>query len=168
MSSVEPAIELSLVAPTDPAAADILQTHRAHSTCHCPTTSRHSLATSRLAELGVALVIARRSGETVGVGGLRERAEAGAAYGEVKSMHTLPSARGLGVGDRILSALIELAAQRRYSILRLETGSEAVYAPARRLYERNGFTYCVPFADYEPDPLSVFMERAADAADAAR
>lgn len=30
-------------------------------------------------------------------------------------------------------------------------------APARRLYGRNGFTVCEPFADYVPDPNSVFM-----------
>ena len=31
------------------------------------------------------------------------------------------------------------------------------FAPARRLYERFGFEPCPPFADYRPDPHSVYM-----------
>ena len=31
--------------------------------------------------------------------------------------------------------------------------------PARRLYERFGFRYCGPFADYADDPYSVFMTK---------
>ena len=34
-----------------------------------------------------------------------------------------------------------------------------IIAPARRLYEKFGFEYCEPFADYRPDPLSVFLTR---------
>ena len=33
----------------------------------------------------------------------------------------------------------------------------AAFAPARALYERFGFEYCAPFADYREDPHSVFM-----------
>jgi len=29
---------------------------------------------------------------------------------------------------------------------------------AQKLYESFGFSYCGPFADYKPDPNSVFME----------
>jgi putative acetyltransferase len=41
----------------------------------------------------------------------------------------------------------------------LETGSAEFFRPARKLYERFGFDYCEPFADYRPDPHSVFMTR---------
>ena len=34
------------------------------------------------------------------------------------------------------------------------------FFPARRLYEKFCFEYCGPFADYRPDPNSVFMTRA--------
>jgi putative acetyltransferase len=44
-----------------------------------------------------------------------------------------------------------------YERLFLETGSQEFFAPARRLYERHGFTDCPPFAGYEADPNSVFM-----------
>jgi putative acetyltransferase len=43
--------------------------------------------------------------------------------------------------------------------LSLETGAAEFFLPARRLYEKFGFGYCEPFADYQPDPNSVFMTR---------
>jgi putative acetyltransferase len=42
-------------------------------------------------------------------------------------------------------------------ILRLETGAASHAALA--IYEKTGFKLRGPFADYGPDPLSVFMER---------
>ena len=42
-------------------------------------------------------------------------------------------------------------------MLRLETG--VANRAALALYERAGFQRREPFADYRPDPLSVFMER---------
>ena len=46
-----------------------------------------------------------------------------------------------------------------FTRLSLETGSAGFFAPARRLYEKFGFEYCGPFADYRPDPNSVFLTR---------
>jgi putative acetyltransferase len=47
-----------------------------------------------------------------------------------------------------------------FTRLSLETGSAEFFAPARKLYEKFGFASCGPFADYRPDPLSVFLTRA--------
>jgi putative acetyltransferase len=47
-----------------------------------------------------------------------------------------------------------------FSRLSLETGATDPFRSARRLYEKFGFGYCGPFADYRLDPLSVFMTRA--------
>ena len=33
------------------------------------------------------------------------------------------------------------------------------FEPARQLYARAGFVYCVPFEDYIEDPNSVFMSK---------
>jgi putative acetyltransferase len=46
-----------------------------------------------------------------------------------------------------------------YARLSLETGAEEFFLPARKLYEKFGFDYCQPFAEYQPDPFSVFMTR---------
>jgi putative acetyltransferase len=43
--------------------------------------------------------------------------------------------------------------------LSLETGAEPIFAPARGLYERAGFTYCGPLEGYVLDPNSVFMTK---------
>ncbi len=43
--------------------------------------------------------------------------------------------------------------------LSLETGTADAFLPARRLYEKFGFTYCGPFADYRPSPHNTFMTR---------
>ena len=51
------------------------------------------------------------------------------------------------------------AVQRSYVRLSLETGSMAAFAPARALYTSFGFVFCEPFANYVPDPNSVFMTR---------
>lgn len=46
-----------------------------------------------------------------------------------------------------------------FTRLSLETGSDDFFLPARKLYEKFGFTYCAPFADYRLDPNSVFMTK---------
>ena len=51
------------------------------------------------------------------------------------------------------------ARRRSYRRLSLETGAPDAFLPARTLYSRFGFRECGPFADYGPDPNSVFMTR---------
>lgn len=80
-----------------------------------------------------------------------------AAHGEVKSMRTPASRRRRGAGRLILRHILEEAHRRGYARLSLETGSMDAFIPARRLYERFGFTYCGPFGNYVEDPYSMFM-----------
>jgi putative acetyltransferase len=63
------------------------------------------------------------------------------------------------VAARVLAQIILSAEEKGLSTLYLETGSMAEFAGARKLYERYGFEYCEPFADYSEDPNSVFMRR---------
>lgn len=79
-------------------------------------------------------------------------------HGEIKSMRTTASARGRGVATLILRHILDDARARDLERVYLETGTEDYFAPARRLYARNGFTECPPFAGYTLDPNSVFME----------
>ncbi|UDY84728.1 GNAT family N-acetyltransferase [Vibrio diabolicus] len=78
-------------------------------------------------------------------------------HAELKSMRTTPSARKQGVASRLLNHVIEQAKHQGIQRLSLETGSMAFFEPAHRLYEKNGFAYCEPFGDYQPDPNSRFM-----------
>ncbi|HHF2937469.1 GNAT family N-acetyltransferase [Vibrio diabolicus] len=78
-------------------------------------------------------------------------------HAELKSMRTTPSARKQGVASRLLNHVIEQAKHQGIQRLSLETGAMAFFEPAHRLYEKNGFAYCEPFGDYQPDPNSRFM-----------
>ncbi|HEY9550121.1 MAG TPA: GNAT family N-acetyltransferase, partial [Kiloniellaceae bacterium] len=81
-------------------------------------------------------------------------------HGEIKSMHTAQAARGRGVARRMLAHIVAEARRRGYRRLSLETGSMEAFAPARALYAGFGFEPCPPFADYRPDPFSVYMSLA--------
>lgn len=78
-------------------------------------------------------------------------------HGELKSMHTAQALRGRGVGAAMLRHLIETARAEGFTRLSLETGSRDYFRPAHALYERHGFTDCLPFGAYLHDPNSRFM-----------
>jgi putative acetyltransferase len=75
-------------------------------------------------------------------------------------MRTAAAYKQRGVASLMLAHILEVARQRRYGRLSLETGSMVFFEPARRLYAKFGFVYCEPFADYKLDPNSVFMSLA--------
>ena len=80
-----------------------------------------------------------------------------ADHGEVKSMHTIQTARRKGAGSAILRHIIATARGEGMRRLSLETGSWDYFRPAREFYKDHGFQECAPFADYKQDPNSVFM-----------
>jgi DNA-binding MarR family transcriptional regulator/ribosomal protein S18 acetylase RimI-like enzyme len=86
-------------------------------------------------------VLATLGGQPIGCGALKCHAD----YGEIKRMWVASSARGLGVGTRILLRLEELARQRRIPVLRLETNK--TLTEAQSLYRRNGFREVPAFND---------------------
>jgi putative acetyltransferase len=82
-----------------------------------------------------------------------------ARHAEVKSIRTLGARKRSGIASMMLEHIITEARRMGFTRLSLETGSAESFAPARRLYEKFGFSYCEPFADYRADPLSVFLTR---------
>ena len=72
-------------------------------------------------------------------------------------MHTRESTRKQGAGSAMLRHIIAAARADGLSRLSLETGSWEYFRPARTFYAKHGFVECGPFADYVPDPNSVFM-----------
>lgn len=95
-------------------------------------------------------------GELLGCGALKTLGE---SSGEIKSMRTAQAHRRRGVAGRLLEHIIDVAERQHLNRLFLETGSMAEFSAARALYERFGFDYCAPFADYVEDPNSVFMQK---------
>ena len=71
-------------------------------------------------------------------------------------MWVAPSARGLGIGRRILQRLEELARRRRIPLLRLETNK--ALSEAQALYRRSGYREVSPFND-EPYAHHWFQKR---------
>ena len=121
-----------------------------------PPESVHALDLDKLRKPDITFWCAWEGPQLVGCGALKQ---IDAKHGEVKSMRTPAALRRKGAGRAILAHIVEVARSRSYERLSLETGSMDAFAPARRLYESAGFTYCGPFEGYEEDPNSVFMTK---------
>jgi len=78
-------------------------------------------------------------------------------HGEIKSMRTTESHFRKGVAAAMLEHIIAESRRRSYERLSLETGSGPGFDAALAFYEKAGFAYCGPFADYRDDPFSRFM-----------
>jgi ribosomal protein S18 acetylase RimI-like enzyme len=88
------------------------------------------------------LLIATLHADPVGCGALKFRDD---GVAEIKRMWTAPSARGLGLGRRLLAELEAQASERKVRVLRLETNhslDEAIH-----LYRSAGYREVAPFND---------------------
>ncbi|NVO08111.1 MAG: GNAT family N-acetyltransferase [Rhodoferax sp.] len=132
----------------------LLEAHRRNMFEHSPPECVFALDLDALRQPEISLWTAWEGADLLGCGALKEL---NAQQGEIKSMRTANAHLRKGVAAAHLAHLIAVARSRRYTHLYLETGSVAAFAPARALYERHGFGYCGPFADYVEDPFSVFM-----------
>lgn len=121
-----------------------------------PPESKHALDLDGLRRPEVTFWAVRDGGSVVGCGAIKRLDR---QHAELKSMRTAAARKRSGIASLLLGHIIDEARAMGYTRLSLETGSDDFFAPARRLYEKFGFDYCEPFADYLPDPLSVFMTR---------
>ena len=120
-----------------------------------PAESNHLMDVASLCHPSVVFLVARdEQGVARGCGAYVKRD----GYGEVKRMYVDPALRGQGAGGKLLAEIARRAAQAGLTSLKLETGISQPEAIG--LYQRDGFVRCAPFGDYQPDPLSLFMERA--------
>jgi putative acetyltransferase len=140
-----------------PQIARFLEEHVAEMLSVSPPESKHALDLEALRSPDITFWSVMDRGAVVGCGALKRL---DASHAEVKSMRTLAARKRSGIASLILGHIIAEARRMGFTRLSLETGSAEFFAPARRLYEKFGFAYCGPFADYRPDPLSVFLTRA--------
>ena len=146
-----------VIGPEPPTRADVkalLQRHLDEMHRCSPACKVNSLPAERLAELDVTFFTARKGGNLVAVGALKELSS---DTGELKSMRADDAFRGTGAGRAILRHLIGEARRRGYRWLGLETGKHEVFDPAQKLYASEGFAECPAFADYESDDFSMCM-----------
>ena len=141
---------------THPAVLELIAEHLRSMHDSSPAESVHALDVSELRGKDVTFWTAWAGAELVGCGALKEL---DARHGEIKSMRTARRHLRKGVAAALLDHIIGVARARGYERLSLETGSDGPFEPALRFYEKHGFEYCEPFADYVPDPFSRFMTR---------
>lgn len=121
-----------------------------------PPESIHALNLDGLKEPEITFWCAWEGEDLLGCGAIKELDP---EHAELKSMRTASAHLRKGVARKILAHIMEVATDRGYKRISLETGSMGSFIPARKLYEDFGFEYCEPFADYVLDPNSTFMTR---------
>lgn len=134
----------------------LVREHMAGMLSNSPPESVHALPLDGLRKPEITFWSIWLNEELCGCGALKEL---DSTHGEIKSMRTKLKFLRMGVGQAMLSQILTEAVMRGYTRLSLETGSAEAFKPALALYERNGFEQCGPFADYKPDPFSVFMTK---------
>ncbi|HWF13460.1 MAG TPA: GNAT family N-acetyltransferase [Candidatus Acidoferrales bacterium] len=139
---------------SDPRVIELLQTHVTRARAETARGSAHALDVTALRTPDISLWTIWDDESLLGAGALKRLS---ADHGEVKSMYTVESARGKGVGSAMLRHIIATARASGMSRLSLETGSWDYFQPAREFYKRHGFQECPPFGDYLLDSNSVFM-----------
>ena len=78
-------------------------------------------------------------------------------HGEFKSIRVADKFRKNGMGEKIISHLIDQAKQIGIKKLSIETGSGSFFSPARKLFQNCGFKTCEPIAHYKDDPNSCYF-----------
>jgi putative acetyltransferase len=136
--------------------ADLLREHLENMAEHSPPESMHALSLEELRNPDITFWSVWNGPELLGCGALKELDP---QHGEIKSMRTASAHRRKGVAARLLEHILEVARQRKYKWVSLETGSMEAFTPAHRLYAKFGFKQCRPFADYIEDPNSIFMSK---------
>jgi GNAT superfamily N-acetyltransferase len=94
-------------------------------------------------------VVGYSDGEAVCCGGLKRLDDEAC---EIKRMYVVPSARGRGVGRRLLTELEDRARALGFQIARLDTGDRQ--PDAVHLYESSGYR---PIANYNANPIATYF-----------
>jgi putative acetyltransferase len=142
---------------SDPRVLALLREHLAGMHAASPPDSVNALDVSGLQAPSVSLFTVWKGEELLGCGALKHL---DAVTGELKSMRT--SARHLrrGAAAFLLEHLLQLARDRGYARVCLETGSGPAFEPALALYRKYGFVPGPAFGDYLATEFNQFFELA--------
>lgn len=147
-------VTIAIEDPDQPDIRAMIAASDAYMTALYPAESNHLVDVADLRSANVRFLVGRRDGMCVACGAIVIAADETA---EIKRMWVEPHARGSGLGRRILAAIETLARAEGVGVLRLETGVSQV--EAIELYRSAGFSAIAAFGAYQPDPLSLFMEK---------
>ena len=147
-------LTIAIESPRQEGVIRLLDMSSAYAESLYPAESNHMLDLSSLEKAEVTFWVARVGEMIVGCCAL---VEAGDGTAEIKRMFVDPVARGRSVARRLMETLEAAALEKGLSAVRLETG---IYQPeAIGLYRKFGYLEIPPFGSYQPDPLSLFMEK---------
>ncbi|MGE6575840.1 GNAT family N-acetyltransferase [Paenibacillus xylanexedens] len=135
---------------------DLIAEHLQGMAGDSPPESIHALNLDGLKKPEITFWCAWEAGDLMGCGAMKEL---NPEHAELKSMRTASAHLRKGVARKMLAHIMDVAVERGYKRISLETGSMDSFIPARKLYEDFGFEYCEPFADYTLDPNSTFMTK---------
>jgi putative acetyltransferase len=136
--------------------AEFLDEHIQEMRSVTPPESKHALDLDGLRVPEITFWTMIEDGRVLACGALKLL---GNDEGEIKSMRVVPDCRQRGVASTMLQHILAEARRKGLVRLYLETGAFEFFEPARRLYLKHGFELCGPFAEYKPDPNSVFMTK---------
>ncbi|MEV6013555.1 GNAT family N-acetyltransferase [Streptomyces sp. NPDC051976] len=139
-----------------PEIARFLEEHVQQMRSLTPPESKHALDLDGLRKPGITFWSVLDGDALVGCGAIKRLDE---GHAELKAMRITPARKRSGIASLLLAHIIAEAQRAGFTRLSLETGAAEFFLPARKLYEKFGFDYCEPFADYKPDPSSAFMTR---------
>ncbi|WP_017629823.1 GNAT family N-acetyltransferase [Vibrio sp. 624788] len=131
----------------------LLEEHLADMYATSPPESVHALDLDGLKSPEITFFSAWQDSQLLGCVAIKEL---DTQHAELKSMRTSQFARKSGVASQLLQHVLDTASARQYRQISLKLALK-IFKPARNLYEKFGFGYCEPFADYELDPHSQFM-----------
>ncbi|MBT9491545.1 MAG: GNAT family N-acetyltransferase [Paucibacter sp.] len=159
MSILAPELLIRLDDLSDPRIAAFLEEHMQDMRAASPPESVHALDLAALRKPGIsfwsAWFLDESGAETlVGTAALKRLDD---SHAELKSMRTAAALRGRGLARAMLAHVLSQARLQGFRRLSLETGPQDFFAPARGLYQREGFLPCAPFGSYVEDPYSFFM-----------
>jgi len=133
---------------------ELLQEHLDDMQATSPPESKHALDLEDLKDPSVKFWTIWDGNSLAGCGAFKKIAT---GHAEIKSMRTSQNFKNKGVASALLIHIIDQAKTIGFKKLSLETGSMDYFVPAHHLYQKHGFEFCGPFADYVDDPNSKFM-----------
>ena len=120
-----------------------------------PTDSCHVLDIAGLKNPNIKFWSLWEENQVIGCGALKFLDK---EHGEFKSIRVADKFRGKGMGEKIISHLIDQAKKIGIKKLSVETGAGEFFDPARKLFKKFGFKTCKPFAHYKEDPNSCYFD----------
>ena len=139
---------------TGPDIQSLLAFHQADAVSKSPPGTSYALDLTGLQGPDISLWSAWVGNTLAGCAALKHMS---VTQGEIKSMRTAPAFVRHGVASQILLHIIQIARDRGYQTLCLETGTNTAYAPAVALYQRHGFIPGPVYGNYVAGPHNQFF-----------